>query len=40
MTIENRWNDADKGKPKYSEKTLSQYHFARHKSSMDWLVFI
>jgi hypothetical protein len=23
------------GKPKYSEKTLSQYHFVHHKSDMD-----
>ena len=26
------WNDTDRGKPKYSEKTPSQRHFARYKS--------
>jgi hypothetical protein len=27
-----RWNDIDRGKPKDSEKNLSQYHFVYHKS--------
>jgi hypothetical protein len=31
-----RWNDTDRGKPKNSEKNLSQYHFVHHKSCMDW----
>jgi hypothetical protein len=30
---ERRWNDTDRGKPKNSEKKLSQCH---HKSHMDW----
>jgi hypothetical protein len=33
---ERRWNDIDRGKPKHSEKNLSQSHFGHHKSSMDW----
>jgi hypothetical protein len=33
---ERRWNDIDRGKPKNSEKNLSQCHFIRHKSYMDW----
>jgi hypothetical protein len=32
---ERRWNDIDRGKPKNSEKNLSQCHFV-HKSHMDW----
>jgi hypothetical protein len=36
IVMEHRWNEIDKGKPKYSEKTLSQCHFVRHKSHMDW----
>jgi hypothetical protein len=33
---ERRWNDIDRGKPKNSEKNLSQCHFGQHKSHMDW----
>jgi hypothetical protein len=34
--MEHRWNEIDKGKPKYSRKNLSQCHFVHHKSHMDW----
>jgi hypothetical protein len=34
---EPRWNDTDSVKPKSSVKNLSQYHFVRRKSNMDWL---
>ena len=31
------WNYTDRGgKPKYSEKNLSHFHFVHHKSHMDW----
>jgi hypothetical protein len=33
--MEHRWNEIDRGKPKYSEKHLSQCHFVHHKSHMD-----
>jgi hypothetical protein len=33
---ERRWNDIDRGKPKNSEKNLSQYHCVHHKSHIDW----
>jgi hypothetical protein len=29
------WNDTDMGKPKNSEKNLSQCHFFHHESHMD-----
>jgi hypothetical protein len=32
--MEQRWNEIDRGKPKYSEKNLSQCHFVHHKSHM------
>jgi hypothetical protein len=35
LVIEHRWNEIDRGKPKYSEKNLSQFHFVHHKSHMD-----
>jgi hypothetical protein len=28
--MEHRWNETDRGKPKYSRKNLSQYHFVHH----------
>ena len=30
------WNDTERGKPKYSDKTLYQCHFIHHKSQKDW----
>jgi hypothetical protein len=33
--MEHRWNEIDRGKPKYSGENLSQYHFVHHKSHMD-----
>jgi hypothetical protein len=33
--MEHRWNEIDRGKPKYSEKNLSQCHLVHHKSHMD-----
>jgi hypothetical protein len=36
QVMEHRWNEIDRGKPKYSEKNLSQCHFVYHKSHMDW----
>jgi hypothetical protein len=31
---ERQWNDTDRGKPKNSEKNLSQCYFVHHKSYM------
>jgi hypothetical protein len=31
--MEHRWNETDRGKPKYSEKNLSQWHFV-HQNPM------
>ena len=36
--MEHRWNEIDRGKPKYLGKNLSQSHFVHHKSHMDWPV--
>jgi hypothetical protein len=33
--MEHRWNEIAKGKPKQSEKNLSQCHFVHNKSHMD-----
>jgi hypothetical protein len=35
LVMEHWWNEIDRGKPKYSEKNLSQCHSVRHKSHMD-----
>jgi hypothetical protein len=37
VNIEQRWKDIDRGKPKDSEKNLSQCHAVHHKSHMGWL---
>ena len=36
MLIKMRWNHTDNGKPKNSEKNLSQRHSVHHKSHKDW----
>jgi hypothetical protein len=35
--MEHRWNEIDRGKPKYSGKNLSQCPFVHYKSHMDWI---
>jgi hypothetical protein len=35
QVMEHQWNEIDRGKPKYSEKILSQCHFVHHKSYVD-----
>jgi hypothetical protein len=30
-----RWNDIDWGRPKNSDKNLSQFHFVHHKSQVE-----
>jgi hypothetical protein len=35
ILMEHQWNETDKGKPKYSEKNMSQCHFVHHKSHME-----
>jgi hypothetical protein len=34
--VEHWWNDTERGKPKYTEKNLSQCHFIHHKFHVDW----
>jgi hypothetical protein len=36
MRMEHLWNDIDRRKPKYLERSLSQSHFFHHKSHRDW----
>jgi len=36
MSMDHWWHRTDKGKPKYSQKMMSQYHFAHHKAHTDW----
>jgi len=40
MSMEQWWNDTDSGKQTYSEKNVSQCHFAHHKSNKDcpWII--
>jgi hypothetical protein len=33
--MEHRWNEIDRGKPRYSGENLSQCHFVHHKSNTD-----
>jgi hypothetical protein len=35
QVMERRWNEMDRGKPKYSGENLSQCHFVHHKYHMD-----
>jgi hypothetical protein len=35
QVMEQRWNETDRGKPKYSGKEMFQCHVVRHKSHMD-----
>jgi hypothetical protein len=38
--MEHRWNETDRGKPKYSQENLSQYHFVHHKSHITRFTFV
>jgi hypothetical protein len=33
--MEDRWNELDRGKPKYSGKNMSQCHFVYYKSHIN-----
>jgi hypothetical protein len=35
LVMKHQWNEIDRGKPKNSEKNLSQCHCVHHKSHMD-----
>jgi hypothetical protein len=35
LVMKHRWNEIERGKPKYSGKNISQCHFVHHKSHMD-----
>jgi hypothetical protein len=35
LVMEHRWNEIDRGKPKYAGKNLSQCQFVHHKSHME-----
>ena len=36
MRTERCWNDTDGRKPKFLQRNLSQWHFAQHKSDIEW----
>jgi hypothetical protein len=36
MSMEQSWNDTDRGKLKYWEKNLSKWRFTQHKSHTGW----
>jgi hypothetical protein len=35
QVMEHRWNEIDRGEPKYSGKNMSQCHFVYHKPHMN-----
>jgi hypothetical protein len=37
LSMEPWWNDTGRGRPKNSERNVSQCHFVHHKSQMNWL---
>ena len=37
MSMEDRWNYTDRGKPTHPEKNLSQCHCVHHKTQTKWL---